>query len=71
MLTQNRVQAAPVVVSRRHLAQAQPQEEQGSGFGLTLQKHSAFGMWANRPEAQDPVAFAEKLRRKVETRQDG
>ena len=34
-------------------------------------KHSAFGMWAGYPEAQDPVAFAEALRRKIETRQDG
>ena len=36
-----------------------------------VKKRSAFGMWANRPEAQDPVAFAEELRRKIETRQDG
>jgi hypothetical protein len=34
-------------------------------------KHSAFGIWAGYPEAQDPVAFAETLRRKIETRQDG
>jgi hypothetical protein len=34
-------------------------------------KRTAFGMWADRPEAQDPVAFAETLRRKIETRQDG
>ena len=34
-------------------------------------KHSAFGIWADYPEAQDPVAFAEALRRKIELRQDG
>ena len=34
-------------------------------------KHSAFGMWADYPEAQDSVAFAETLRRKIELRQDG
>lgn len=34
-------------------------------------KHSAFGMWADYSEAQDPVAFAETLRRKIELRQDG
>ena len=34
-------------------------------------KRSAFGIWANYPEAQDPVAFADKLRWKIETRQDG
>ncbi len=34
-------------------------------------KGSAFGLWANYPEAQDPVAFAESLRRNLETRRDG
>jgi hypothetical protein len=28
-------------------------------------------IWADRPEAQDPVQFAEHLRRSIETRQDG
>lgn len=35
-----------------------------------VKKHSAFGMWANRPEAQDPIVFAAKLRKNIETRQD-
>lgn len=34
-------------------------------------KRTAFGIWADYPEAQDPVAFSELLRRKIETRQDG
>ena len=34
-------------------------------------KHEAFGLWANRPEAQDPANFAQILRQKVEKRQDG
>ena len=34
-------------------------------------KRTAFGIWADYPEAQDPVAFAAKLRRNIETRQDG
>ncbi len=33
-------------------------------------KHSAFGLWANRPEAQDPAAFARTLRENIEKRQD-
>jgi len=37
----------------------------------TSGKRAAFGIWANNPEAQDPAAFAEKLRMKIETRQDG
>ena len=28
-------------------------------------------IWADRPEAQDPVQFTEHLRRTIETRQDG
>lgn len=43
----------------------QPARRKGS------RKHSAFGIWADLPEAQDPVAFAESLRRKIEMRQDG
>ena len=34
-------------------------------------EHPAFGIWADRPEAQDPVQFTEHLRRAIETRQDG
>jgi len=33
-------------------------------------KRTAFGIWADYPEAQDPIAFAENLRRQIETRQD-
>jgi hypothetical protein len=28
-------------------------------------------IWADRPEAQDPVQFTEHLRRTIETREDG
>ena len=34
-------------------------------------EHPAFGIWADRPEAQDPVQFTEHLRAAIETRQDG
>lgn len=37
----------------------------------TASKRKAFGIWADYPEAQDPAAFAAKLRRQIETRQDG
>ena len=30
----------------------------------------AFGMWKDYPEARDPISFALKLRRQIETRQD-
>ncbi len=33
-------------------------------------EHSAFGIWADYPEAQDSAAFAAKLRQMIETRQD-
>jgi hypothetical protein len=33
-------------------------------------EHVAFGIWANRPEANDPVAFASKLRESIEKRTD-
>ena len=36
----------------------------------STRKHSAFGLWANSPEAQDPAAFAQTLREKVEKRHD-
>lgn len=28
-------------------------------------QHPAFGLWASRPEAADPVAFVDELRRRV------
>jgi hypothetical protein len=34
-------------------------------------EHPAFGIWADRPEIQDPVQYTEHLRRTIETRQDG
>ena len=34
----------------------------------TLGEHTAFGIWANRPEANDPAAFSLKLRQDVEKR---
>lgn len=37
----------------------------------TSGRRKAFGIWADYPEAQDPVTFAAKLRRQIETRQDG
>ena len=33
-------------------------------------EHTAFGMWANHPEANEPAVFASKLRRQIETRED-
>src|SRR5574341_1997868 len=34
-------------------------------------EHAAFGIWADYPEAQDPAAFALKLRQDMEKRQGG
>jgi hypothetical protein len=34
-------------------------------------KHPAFGLWADRPETQDTVAFTSTLRRHIEERRDG
>ena len=31
---------------------------------------SAFGIWADYPEAQDPASFAMRLRRNLESRRD-
>lgn len=55
----------------RFLEFLQFQEEKLVVRKKASRKLSAFGIWANRPEAQDPVAFAEALRRKIEMRQDG
>ena len=41
-----------------------PIQPAGSG------ESSAFGLWADYPEAQDPDSFAMKLRRNMENRQD-
>jgi hypothetical protein len=38
---------------------------------LASGEHTAFGIWADYPEAQDPMAFASKLRKDLEKRQDG
>ena len=32
-------------------------------------EHTAFGIWADYPEAKDPAAFALKLRQNMEKRQ--
>jgi len=32
--------------------------------------HSAFGIWADYPEASDPTEFSLTLREKIETRRD-
>ena len=34
-------------------------------------EHAAFGIWADYPEANDPAAFALKLRQNMEKRQNG
>jgi hypothetical protein len=34
-------------------------------------EHPAFGIWADRPDLQDPVEFAQRLRSKIEAREDG
>ena len=34
-------------------------------------KPAAFGIWADRAEAQNPAQFAQSLRQKMESRQDG
>ncbi len=36
----------------------------------TTRKHVSFGIWADRPEVQDPAAFSQNLRLKIERRQD-
>jgi len=42
---------------------------QNSLKALASGKHAAFGIWADRPEAKDPAAFALKLRQDMEKRQ--
>ncbi|MBI5016705.1 MAG: hypothetical protein HZB55_14625 [Deltaproteobacteria bacterium] len=37
---------------------------------ITEATHPTFGMWADREEARDPVAFAAELRRRIESRAD-
>lgn len=44
--------------------------EQGPIQAPVSGAHSAFGIWADNPEANDPAAFALKLRQKMERRQD-
>jgi uncharacterized NAD-dependent epimerase/dehydratase family protein len=34
-------------------------------------RHPAFGLWAKRPEVNDAALFAEQLRQRVETRENG
>jgi hypothetical protein len=44
----------------------EPGPIQAAGSGA----HSAFGVWADYPEAKDPAAFALNLRQNMEKRQD-
>jgi len=44
--------------------------EQGPIQAATSGAHSAFGIWADYPEAQDPTSYALKLRQNMEKRQD-
>ena len=44
--------------------------EQGPIQAAVPGTHSAFGVWADHPEAKDPAAFALKLRQNMERRQD-
>lgn len=44
--------------------------EQGPIQAAVPGTHSAFGVWADYPEAKDPAAFALKLRQNMERRQD-
>lgn len=42
----------------------------GRQKGAAAVPHPAFGMWADREEAQDPAAFATELRRRIEQQAD-
>ena len=44
--------------------------EQGPIQAAVPGAHSAFGIWADYPKAQDPASFALKLRQNMERRQD-
>ncbi len=44
--------------------------EQGPIQAAVSGAHSAFGIWADYPEAQDPASFALKLRQNMESRRD-
>lgn len=44
--------------------------EQGPIQAAVPGTHSAFGIWADYPEAQDAAAFALKLRHEMERRRD-
>ncbi|KAF0106281.1 MAG: hypothetical protein FD146_2708 [Anaerolineaceae bacterium] len=37
---------------------------------VSKRNHPAFGVWADHPEAGDPVSFGMKLRQRLETRRD-
>lgn len=38
---------------------------------IVTRKPAAFGIWADRAEAQKPAQFAQSLRQKMEKREDG
>lgn len=46
------------------------QAKQPDNKASAIRKHVAFGIWADRPEAQDPARFAQSLRQQVEQRED-
>ncbi len=48
-----------VIVLQEPKAAGRPRRTAAAG-------HPAFGMWADREEARDPVAFAAELRRRIE-----
>jgi hypothetical protein len=41
------------------------------GVKRRAEVHPLFGMWADRPDMDDPVQFVTALRRKIERREDG
>jgi len=45
--------------------------EQGPVQAAVSGAHVAFGIWADYPDAQDPAAFALKLRQNMEKRPNG
>jgi hypothetical protein len=45
--------------------------EQGPTQAAASGTHAGFGIWADYPEAQDPVSFSLKLRQNMERRRDG
>ena len=55
----------------RYIEFLQYLERQTKAIKGKLVKSSAFGIWRDYPEAQDPVVFARKLCQNIELRLDG